>query len=52
MSDKTYVCPNCLATAHHKGKCDICEAKLVILEDLSEEQLLKMMEIFKKKNNK
>jgi len=49
MSNKTYICLNCLATAHHKGKCDMCDAKLVILEDLSEEQLLEIIEKFRKK---
>lgn len=49
MSDKTYICPNCLASAQHKGKCDMCDTKLVILEDLSEEQLLEIIEKFRRK---
>lgn len=52
MSDKTYFCPECLATAHHKGKYDICNTKLIMLEDLSEEQLSEIMKKFKEKNNK
>jgi len=33
MSDKLYICPKCLATAHHKGKCDICKT-LLLHEDV------------------
>ena len=33
MSDKTYVCSKCLATAHHKGKCDMCKHPLILLNE-------------------
>ncbi len=47
MSDKTYACPNCLASAQHKGKCDMCGTQLVCLDDLSEERFDEMIEKFK-----
>lgn len=32
MADEVYVCPNCGATTHHKGKCDMCQTKLIRLD--------------------
>ena len=37
MSDKTYVCPKCLASYQRKGRCDMCKEKLVELDKYQDE---------------
>lgn len=45
MSD-TFVCPKCGMTAQHKGKCQMCCAKLIEYD-----KYLEMLERKEEKNN-